>query len=363
MAFSRRDIFAIKREIETNTNYKCCVIYGKLPPETRADQARRFNDPESGYDILVASDAIGMGLNLNIRRVIFNSLFKFNGADVVRIDHSTIKQIAGRAGRRNSPYPDGVVTCRDPRDMVFVRNCLERDIAPIEKAGLLPTPDHIESFHQALQTHNLDLVGDSSQPPEDQATTDLFRILRQFSAMATIKGDYFLCRKTEMERIARQIKDVPLPIRDSYTLCLAPISDSSDRNLKQLESIALQLCYEDEIVDISKGHRQPSHAKTFDDLGHLCGIFGDVSLSLWIQFKFPSSNSEEIQEDLMGRKDEVIYYINEALNNSDSLKLSHCYLQQADRYRKIWERKHRKLANAELYDGVFADDNVVNDKV
>jgi ATP-dependent RNA helicase SUPV3L1/SUV3 len=49
------DIFAIKREIETATSYKCCVIYGSLPPETRSEQARRFNNPNSGYDILVAS--------------------------------------------------------------------------------------------------------------------------------------------------------------------------------------------------------------------------------------------------------------------------------------------------------------------
>jgi ATP-dependent RNA helicase SUPV3L1/SUV3 len=55
VAFSRNDIFAIKREIEKTTGYKCCVIYGKLPPQTRTDQARRFNDPNSGYDILVAS--------------------------------------------------------------------------------------------------------------------------------------------------------------------------------------------------------------------------------------------------------------------------------------------------------------------
>ena len=68
VAFSRNDIFAIKREIERLTKFKCCVVYGSLPPQTRSEQARLFNDPDSGYDILVASDAIGMGLNLNIRR-------------------------------------------------------------------------------------------------------------------------------------------------------------------------------------------------------------------------------------------------------------------------------------------------------
>ena len=47
--------------------HKCCVVYGSLPPETRAQQARIFNTEGSGYDVLIASDAIGMGLNLNIK--------------------------------------------------------------------------------------------------------------------------------------------------------------------------------------------------------------------------------------------------------------------------------------------------------
>ena len=59
VAFSRQDIFAIKREIEQNTAFKCCIVYGSLPPEVRADMARRFNDPSSEYEVLVASDAIG----------------------------------------------------------------------------------------------------------------------------------------------------------------------------------------------------------------------------------------------------------------------------------------------------------------
>jgi ATP-dependent RNA helicase SUPV3L1/SUV3 len=63
VAFNRNDIYAIRKEIEERTPHKCCVVYGNLPPETRAAQAKLFNDPDSGYDILVASDAIGLGLN------------------------------------------------------------------------------------------------------------------------------------------------------------------------------------------------------------------------------------------------------------------------------------------------------------
>ena len=43
---------------------RCAIIYGRLPPEVRAEQAELFNTPGNGYDVLVGSDAIGMGLNL-----------------------------------------------------------------------------------------------------------------------------------------------------------------------------------------------------------------------------------------------------------------------------------------------------------
>lgn len=72
------------------------MVYGALPPEMRRTQARLFNDPDSGYDVLVASDAVGMGLNLNIRRIIFHTMEKTDGNFArVPISISQIKQIAG----------------------------------------------------------------------------------------------------------------------------------------------------------------------------------------------------------------------------------------------------------------------------
>jgi ATP-dependent RNA helicase SUPV3L1/SUV3 len=64
VAFSRQDIFRIKNRIELWTGLRCAVVYGALPPEARNQQANLFNNPDSGYDVIVASDAIGMGLNL-----------------------------------------------------------------------------------------------------------------------------------------------------------------------------------------------------------------------------------------------------------------------------------------------------------
>ena len=62
------------------------MVYGALPPEMRRQQARLFNESGNGYDVLVASDAVGMGLNLNIRRIVFHTLQKYEGREMVSKD-------------------------------------------------------------------------------------------------------------------------------------------------------------------------------------------------------------------------------------------------------------------------------------
>ena len=64
VAFSRALIFSLRDRIEKECGLRCALVYGSLPSETRTLQANLFNDPKSGYDVIVASDAIGMGLNL-----------------------------------------------------------------------------------------------------------------------------------------------------------------------------------------------------------------------------------------------------------------------------------------------------------
>jgi len=110
VAFSRREIYELKHQIELSTRYRCCVVYGNLPPQTRVEQAELFNDPGSDYEVLVASDAIGMGINLNISRVVFSTIFKFDGTRRRRLTDAEVKQIAGRAGRYRSAFPEGEVT-------------------------------------------------------------------------------------------------------------------------------------------------------------------------------------------------------------------------------------------------------------
>jgi ATP-dependent RNA helicase SUPV3L1/SUV3 len=322
VAFSRNDIFAIKREIEKSTSYKCCVIYGRLPPQIRSDQARQFNDPNSGYDILVASDAIGMGLNLNIKRIVFNTIFKFNGEKVIRLSHSDVKQISGRAGRRNSPYPNGEVTCRDPRDLPFIQQCMSSEIPSVDQAALLPTASHIEFFGNALNSYGV------------EERMDLHQILRQFSAMATVQGDYFLGRQTEMRTIAKRLKRIPLNVRDAYNMCMSPTNRSS---LELLENFASKLSRGE--VSGLPSRSMPKKAKSFDDLSYLCNLYTDADLFLWLQNKFPPANAVE-QQTALARKEKTLEYINEALAETEKLKLDHCYAKQTARQRAVWEAEN-----------------------
>lgn len=64
-------------------------------------QATRFNDESSEFDVLVASDAIGMGLNLNISRIIFSTMTKFDGIEERELTVSEIKQIAGAVNSKS----------------------------------------------------------------------------------------------------------------------------------------------------------------------------------------------------------------------------------------------------------------------
>lgn len=64
VSFSRVNIHTLKNDIEKATGRRAAIVYGSLPAEIRTQQANLFNDPDNDYDFLVASDAIGMGLNL-----------------------------------------------------------------------------------------------------------------------------------------------------------------------------------------------------------------------------------------------------------------------------------------------------------
>ena len=96
VAFSKREVLRMA-EFLRRKGTPASVIYGDLPYSTRRQQMQRFLDGET--KLLVATDAIGMGLNLPIQRVIFTADEKFDGVEKRPLLSSEVRQIAGRAGR------------------------------------------------------------------------------------------------------------------------------------------------------------------------------------------------------------------------------------------------------------------------
>jgi ATP-dependent RNA helicase SUPV3L1/SUV3 len=95
VAFSRAEVMRLRTLV--GEKMKVAVVYGALSPEARRSEARRFRDGEA--KVLIATDAIAMGLNMPIKRVIFSALEKFDGQKIRDLTSSEIRQIAGRAGR------------------------------------------------------------------------------------------------------------------------------------------------------------------------------------------------------------------------------------------------------------------------
>ena len=96
IVFSRRSVHAVASALQ-DIGWRCSVVYGALPYDVRHEQARLFENGTN--EIVVATDAIGLGMNLPIKRVVFLETDKFDGQKVRQLRTSEIKQIAGRAGR------------------------------------------------------------------------------------------------------------------------------------------------------------------------------------------------------------------------------------------------------------------------
>ncbi len=128
IVFSKRDVHAVAAELQKR-DIKCSVVYSALPYDVRHREAEKFNTGET--DVVVSTDAIGMGLNMPIKRVIFLQNQKFDGKQVRTLYPSEVKQIAGRAGRRGM-FEKGFVNT--PFEKKKLRRLLNSQFKKIDKA-------------------------------------------------------------------------------------------------------------------------------------------------------------------------------------------------------------------------------------
>ncbi|MBF0124293.1 MAG: hypothetical protein HQL60_03015 [Magnetococcales bacterium] len=148
IAFSRAAVLGLKNTIERQTRQRVAVLYGSLPPEVRREQARLFASGEA--PLLAATDAIGMGLNLPIRTILFAQDHKMIDRKEHLLTPLEVRQIAGRAGRFGLNESGWVGTFALPIEPV--RRLLEQKPAAVRKAHLAPSLDHLQAL-AGLQQH------------------------------------------------------------------------------------------------------------------------------------------------------------------------------------------------------------------
>ncbi|WVQ80492.1 hypothetical protein IAT38_002597 [Cryptococcus sp. DSM 104549] len=238
VTFSRSGIFSLKKQVESRAGKKCAVVYGALPPETRAEQARDFNDEEGSCKVMIASDAVGMGLNLKIKRIIFDSLDKWNGKQRVPLSLMQIKQIAGRAGRfrtandstttptleslaedgdvstpDETPAAGGCATTFRAGDLPILRELMTRSLPSIQRARIDPPYPNIVNLAGLL--------------PE---STTYREILEHFAALAQLPPDTVLsapAQKLELADIVEVARD-NISMSEVDLLTYAPVSVRSE---------------------------------------------------------------------------------------------------------------------------------------
>ena len=132
IVFSKRAVMDVAGRLEEQ-KIDASVIYGSLPPEIRRRQMSLFTSGKT--KVVVATDAIGMGLNLPVRRIVFVQTEKFDGTGRRQLTVPEIKQIAGRAGRYGI-YNTGYINAMGEDALSFIRERYRQEEPSIEKVSL-----------------------------------------------------------------------------------------------------------------------------------------------------------------------------------------------------------------------------------
>lgn len=217
VAFSKRKVLNIAAAINTKTNKTCSVLFGALPYKSRKKQFEDFS--EGRTDILVTTDAIGMGVNLAIRRIIYMEDSKFDGKEMRKLKSSELLQISGRAGRKNI-YDQGYVLMRD-KNMI---NEYKRDIPELSKV------------YVGLTSHLCDVEG---------GIEDIIYAWENVNFNKPfVKADI-----SNVKKILLHISDLSLRKNDKYKALFLPVNLDSPYEAELFHSYLSRISYN--LADIS----------------------------------------------------------------------------------------------------------------
>jgi len=280
VAFSRRDVLMLRDRI-ADKGHKVSVIYGALPPEVRRREAERFADGES--HVLVATDAIGMGLNLPIRRVLFSTLTKFDGEDVRDLSVSEVHQIAGRAGRfgLHEEGFTGVLREAEPDALRVLQALLPRQPkAPAGfKARVAPNWWHVETIATQLNK------------------TRLRAVLGVFMEQLQLDSEHFeVAALDQMLELAEHLdrRAGALDLRHRFVYAQAPVDPDGVAQMEHFLAWAESHAKTGQAGEPQFLHEVDGHSRLdrMEQALRLC------SLWLWLDLRFPNvfGHVEEVTE-------------------------------------------------------------------
>lgn len=269
IAFSRKEVLKIAQSLASR-GYSVATIYGALSPEVRKLQVHKFITGSA--NVVVATDAIGMGLNLPIKRVIFSADSKYDGERVRKLKRTECVQIAGRAGRflfgEIGEYAG--VNLEIHRHVVHMLNT---KMSALQGAVMIrPTIAHIQKLYAYLQ------------PPKSR---ELDAILDFFTKHTALDNKvYKIDSLQNMKYLAQVVDRFPqISIEDKFALVCAPLeynstcfSEYSDwvRKLAKNQLVALP-----ELPEWLNQKVNRSQLNAAEQLSKVIGLYA------WISYKFP----------------------------------------------------------------------------
>lgn len=267
IAFSRKDVLTFSARFR-QWGYTVASIYGALAPEVRRTESERFCS--GAADILVATDAIGMGLNLPIRRVIFSNIYKFDGVASRPLNATEVRQIAGRAGRFGI-YDTGYVNVFENNERIHIEHMLGvDDTADLQKLPVNLPFTRIDALSNQLHTKKIAEILQYEQE-RNQFKDTFFEqaklnsqiaqaiLVDEYAPNMSLKDKYiFVCAPIALN----------LPFeRDYYLLCLKSVAQNMIRHLPTPPEWL-----------------PAKHAKHLEQAELLTH---NISLYAWLSYKFP----------------------------------------------------------------------------
>lgn len=305
IVFSRRNALKFKADLE-ELDFRVSIVYGRLSPEVRREQARKFDEGET--DIMVSTDAIAMGMNLPVKRIVFSALSKFVNDKEHPLTFSEIKQIAGRAGRFKR-FPVGQVTTLNKVDggLHILKNALAHHLPQSDKGMVGPDLDIFTRVNTALESNSL-------------PTLSLSEFLRLFNTM-TFEKPFYCVDMKEMIELAEMVEaadeDRTLNYAEIFGFSCAPV------NLGLIEHVQYYLWILNHYVKDQTISNEPIDDRS-DNIDYLETSIKCVELFQWLSRHFNQKNFSFDQDALLENKGKAIERLNELLSDKIGKTCSSC---------------------------------------